>query len=210
MDFRLKHAMFGLAAAAMTASGAGAATLVVAPDSGCGKTTCFSDAGVYTRTWSAKDFGGAVNISNLLLDRAVLGALSGETFRISFSLNGQEVGVWGRFNMSGLGGETLTFSGQDFVWNPEDGDLVLTLALDLASTGGGGGVSSGFFARSPDVDDSTPTTDDADETAPTQGFRQAAIMAPAPEPASWALMIAGFGLTGAALRARRLALARAG
>ena len=33
------------------------------------------------------------------------------------------------------------------------------------------------------------------------------IAAAVPEPASWAMMIAGFGLTGAALRRRRIAVA---
>jgi len=208
MDFRLKRAMFGLAVTLMAAGGASAATLVVAPDSACGKASCFGDGGVYTRTWSAKDVVGPVSISNLLLDRAVLGALGGETFRISFSLNGEELGAWGHFSPDGLGGEVLSFSGQDVVWNPEDGDLVLTLALDIAPKDGGG--LGGGVLRSPNAEGEPPSFGgDDDETAPSVSFRQAAIMAPAPEPASWALMIAGFGLTGATLRARRPAPARA-
>lgn len=205
---RLKTLTSALAlAAALTAGPAGAATVLNASwTDACGKSTCFNEDGVYRQTFSAGAFTGPVTISQLLMNRGVLGALDAKTFRLSFAINGEEVGTWGAFTMGGIGGDELSFSGQEFVWNPEDGDLVLTLALTpppkpggLGSLGGGGialedgplGGQEGPF-------------DLPDEGAGDPGpeFNGSA----APEPGAWALMIGGFGLAGAALRRRRVAI----
>jgi len=191
MDSWLKRAGLAAIAAATTAGSAGAATLMVGRDGSCGKATCFSDAGVYTRTWSAGNFTGPVDVAALLMDRGVLGALAGMTFRISFSQNGQDLGTWGRFNMGGFGDETLGFSGEGFVWNPADGDLVLTLALDPPPEAGAGAAFSSSSADDPPIG------------PPPAVLRNAAFAAAVPEPAAWSLMIVGFGLAGVATRARR-------
>ncbi len=176
---------------------------------GCGKTTCFDNSGVYTRTFSARDFSGPVSISQLLMQRGVLGALDDATFRISFQLNGAELGTWGRYNMAGIGGDQLGFSGQDVVWNPEDGDLVLVLALDPAPKVGGGGA---FFASAPDESGPLGGGSTLEEPFglgeqpggdPPAG-RPSGVGGAVPEPSTWALLIGGFGLVGAALRRRRL------
>jgi len=199
MNSRLNVGALAALALGSCAGSAGAATLLASTDGGCGKTTCFNDNGVVTRTWSAKDFAGPVDISRLLLDRAVLGSLSGSTFRISFSLNGQELGTWGRFNMGGFDTDTLGLSGESFVWNPEDGDLVLTLALDPAPKPGVGGGA--FFARDFDVGP-PPPQGLPDPTSPAMSRQAAMEAAPVPEPTAWALMILGFGTAGAMLRTR--------
>ena len=95
----------------------------------CGKATCFDDNGSYSQTFSSSAFSGPVNVSQFLMDRGILGSLDGKTFRISFQLNGEEIGTWGQFNMGGIGGDELLFGGDSFVWNPEDGDLVLLIAI---------------------------------------------------------------------------------
>ena len=216
---RLKSsiAAVGVALAVCSTPAAAATVLNVNWGEGCGKTTCFGDDGVYTKSFSAGDFSGPVTIGQLLMQRGVLGSLDGLTFRISFSLNGEEVGTWGHYNMSGIGGEELSFAGENFVWNPEDGDLVLTLALPPPLKFGGGGVFFGApqqFGQGPGdggagagdpfgegLGDEGPGQDGPNGPGPLIG--PAAI----PEPAAWTMMITGFGLAGATLRRRRSIIA---
>ena len=209
-------AVIGLVAAVSSTPAWAATVLSVNWGDSCSKNTCFGDDGKHSRTFSAAAFKGPVTIGQLLMQRGVLGSLDGQTFRISFSLNGEEVGTWGHYNMSGIGGDQLGFAGESFEWNPENGDLVLTLALVPPPKAGGG---SGFYAApqefGADSDDvglapsgSSCFRDDGlgdVEPGPDmqRGFAAAAIV---PEPASWAMMITGFGLAGAALRRRRAIL----
>lgn len=201
-------------ALALGAAPASAATVFSAgwDAAGCTKASCFNDKGVYTHAWSAAGVTGPVSVGQLLLDRGVLGALDSHIFRLSFQVGGQEVGAWGNYMMSGIGGDVLSFSGESFVWNPQDGDLVLVLQLDPRGRGGSGGVFSALASNLsgggggggdtivpqnlPDIQDG-PTGGE-----PTLDER---LPSAAPEPASWALMISGFGLAGAGLRRRRTA-----
>jgi hypothetical protein len=121
--------------------------------------------------------------------------------------------------MGGIAGDELNFDGLDFVWNPEDGDLMLVLEiLPPPRAGAGGGMMSlASERRTPPSSRSAAARQNAsggDETSPSDGDKppnaeSAAVVSPVPEPASWALMIAGFGLGGAALRQRRGVIARA-
>ena len=182
-------------AAVLSASPAAAATVLdVSKNEGCGKASCFNDQGVFTQTWSAKDAAGPMTIGKLLLDRGVLGNLDGSTFRISFTLNGAEVGSWGNYMMAGIAGGELTFSGQAFTWNPEDGDLSLVLQIDMPKQGARGGDGS-FASFNPDYNYGG---------VEFEGIAGSVISA-APEPTAWALMITGFGLAGSTLRQRRRA-----
>jgi hypothetical protein len=182
-----------------------AAVLNVDWNANCGKATCFSDTGSFSQTFSSTGFDGPVNVSQFLLDRGVLGSLDSKTFRITFQLNGEEIGTWGSFNVGGIGGDELTFGGESFVWNPEDGDLVLVLALvpppkEGAGGGGGGGGFSlqgegeSFNGALPGGDTSSGDNQSNDVRLPPGAV---------PEPATWAMMIAGFGMAGAMMRRRR-------
>lgn len=203
-------ASFALGAAAP----AGAATMLdVNWNSGCGKSNCFNDKGQFSQTWTSAGATGPMTISQFLLDRGILGDLDGKTFTISFTIGGKDVGSWGHFNMGAIAGDELTFSGQDFVWNPEDGDLVLTLQIDKPAVGGAGGGGGNFFsspsedtANDPPKSNPPPPTGTfpSDETDGSFGGTELPINPGAvPEPAAWALMISGFGFAGAALRRRR-------
>ena len=208
--------VLGAAALAAAAAPAGAATTINADwDASCGRSTCFVD-GTYKHTWSASDAPGPITIGRLLLDRAILGELDGRVFRLSFQIDGQEVGTWGKFMMSEIGGDELNFWGENFTWNPADGDLTLVLEIDWdaargggfgrrapASAGDGGGDgSAGGGDGGSGGDPGLPGGGDDPPTVPSS-------VAPVPEPGAWALMITGFGMAGAVARRRRALRLRA-
>ena len=146
------HVVAAVSAIALGAPAQAATTLSAGWNEGCGKSTCFNEKGVFQQSFSAKDFGGPVTIGQLLLERGVLGALDGSTFQLSFALNGETLGTWGQYTMAGIGGDWLTFGGEGFTWNPDDGDLVLILALVPPPKPGAG---RGFFASSSFQSDET-------------------------------------------------------
>ncbi len=172
----------------------GATILQAARTDGCGKSTCFNEKGVFTQTWSAKDAAGPMTVGQLMLDRGVLGDLDGKTFRLSFQLNGQELGSWGKFTMGGIAGDELLFNGQAFTWNPEDGELTLVLEIYEPKPGVGG--FSALSAPGDERPGANPPLEQND--LPDLGASPGVV----PEPATWALMIGGFGMAGAALRRR--------
>ena len=98
------------------------------------------------------------------------------------------------------GATPVTFTVYDF--NPDTGqeDVVAseTLAAGLTNAGFGAGSESNalFLTRFSLVSDSPFAIDDL-----TMGLEN--VQYGVPEPATWALLIAGFGLTGAVLRRRR-------
>jgi hypothetical protein len=197
-----------LAAVALAAPQAQAATVLNASwNSDCGKSTCFDDKGQYTQTYAAGAFAGPVSISQLLMDRGVLGTLDGKTFRLSFQLNGEEVGTWGQYNMGGIGGDQLWFGGEQFTWNPEDGDLVLVLQLVPPPKEGAGGGFGGFALAEGGEGDGLPllteTPLDIGDGGGDGDQGPRGPLAPVPEPSAWAMMIMGFGLAGALVRRRR-------
>ncbi|RAK62551.1 hypothetical protein DJ019_18655 [Phenylobacterium kunshanense] len=152
-----------------------------------------------------------MTIGQLLLERGVLGALDSKTFRLSFRLNGQELGTWGSFTMGGIAGDQLTFGGQEFTWNPEDGDLELILELIPPPKPGAGGVFASFVNEGPQggfpdeeepggLPGGNPGGLPGGEREPVPGGNQTTAV---PEPSAWALMIGGFGFAGAIFRRRR-------
>jgi hypothetical protein len=198
------------AALALAASPASAASVLNAGvNSQCGKATCFNDKGVFTQTWSAKDFSGPMTISQLMLDRGVLGSMDGSMFKLSFMLNGQEF-TWGNYMMAGIAGDELSFWGANFTWDPADGDLVLVLAITPPPKPGAGGGGSFFSPAHANFgpDDSFGDGSNTEDGGPGDE-RPAAAAAAVPEPTAWALMIGGFGMAGAMLRRRRPAVVRA-
>ena len=106
---------------------------------------------------------------------------------------------------------TLNFT-KAFQYNPAAGNLILDLMIPVGATVGGGGFGFLTFDNANTLNDGVRSVVDVNNGGATSGFldTSAAISAfevttagAIPEPATWSLMIGGFGLAGAALRARR-------
>ncbi|THD65046.1 PEPxxWA-CTERM sorting domain-containing protein [Phenylobacterium sp.] len=110
---------------------------------------------------------------------------------------------------------TLTFT-TPFAYNPASGNLLLDFLIPSTATVSGSGFGFLTFDNANDnndgvrsivnISDGASATGALDTSAAitefhTTGF--ANVGGGVPEPASWALMILGFGLTGGALRARQ-------
>lgn len=213
-------ALFATVAMAATTPAAQAATyLSVGPNSLCGAGGCFSASKTFTQTYSASGL-----VSGLNLDRSLLGENQNLAVKISFyDSAGNKVGDWGAFVVAGLSGQVVTLGGQSFKWDASQGDL--TLRLDLVKpdkgAGGGGFAGSGFGGGGGGgggLDDGGITGPGVGGDAPRGlgGLEGPPLGLPSPpppdppsvaavvaEPASWALMIMGFGAAGALIRRER-------
>jgi hypothetical protein len=214
-----------LAGSTLAAAPASAAVwMALDPAGGCGSLGCEAfTPGTYARTISAADLAGLSRISTFLLDRSLLADRPGAVFRLTFYAGDQKVGDFGKFMIDMLAGDKVLLSGAGFDYDPSWGDLQVRVEIDggmvlkpeyaaLMATGGGGGggafVGGGFSGTiaSP-LEFVQPGSDDIDTTPPPEfGFEPplvSDVIAAVPEPASWAMMILGFGLTGLLVRARR-------
>lgn len=196
------------AAFVCAASSAQAATvLTLGPSSLCSSSGCFADGNrSFKQTFSAS--GGSVDVSALKLFKGIVGDMSGYAVRVSFTLaDGTEVGSWGSYTLAALAGDFVTIGGKAFTWNTGEGDLILKLDLIAPSknSGGGGfaGGGGGGFLSAPTVMQGSPIINVAGPMLPPD--REGVAAAIVPEPATWALMITGFGLAGTSIRRRKLA-----
>jgi hypothetical protein len=110
---------------------------------------------------------------------------------------------------------TLTFA-TPFTYNPAAGNLLVDFTIPADATVSGSGFGFLTFDTANDLNDGVSSIVNINSPGPTgvvstaaaiTEFHTAALatgVGGVPEPASWTLMIAGFGLTGAALRRRRV------
>ena len=159
-------------------------------------------------------------IGSIALDRSLLGNFRNSMFRITFWTNGgsTQVGDFGSFDLSVLGGEFVTLGGPGFEFDGSQGDLIMRLdfvrpAARGVGGGGGGGGAAAFFTAGPSLPGAQLALDGLDEPIiltppdpedilPPGGSPVADLVIMVPEPPTWILAIAGFGLTGAMLRRR--------
>jgi hypothetical protein len=224
----LKTGVVALAAAAAMAAATpsqAASYLSVNAASACGTGGCFpGSTHTFTQAFSASGFHGTVDISNLMLDRSVLGALQDHVFKVSFRLaDGTSLGDWGSFMIGVLGGQVVSLGGNAIAWDTSRGDLLMQLDVvmpDHAGMGGGGGglfaplagransgFAGGFGGSGMLAQGSGGGAADVLLSAGRNSDLAEAIVRPSlavPEPTSWALMILGFGAAGALLRRRQL------
>lgn len=114
---------------------------------------------------------------------------------------GQLLADWGTFALGGVVADNLTFAGQSFVYDPTQGSLLMDVTVhDATQTFG----EQTFFQEDPNTDKIARIV--GDEAGGQGPYNQALVTtfgtSAVPEPASWALMIGGFGLVGAAMRRR--------
>ena len=111
---------------------------------------------------------------------------------------------------------TLTFA-NPFAYNPGAGNLLVDFLIPANATVSGSGFGFLTFDNANDLNDGVRSivningpgpTGVIDTSAAITAFHTTGIAAGVPEPASWALLIAGFGLTGAVLRRRRATTVR--
>lgn len=198
--------------AAVPSAGQAATFLSVQASSLCGADGCFAGGKkTYTQTFSGAAQAGSsvVNISHLQVAKDIVGSVEHTAVRVTFVLaDGTEV-TWGKYSLNALGGDIVTLGGQALAWNTAVGDLTVRLDLILPEKGGagggffggGGGGGGGFEAAG------APSSADLGlgmemgrpmARLPDEAFAISAV----PEPATWAMMILGFGAAGAALRRR--------
>jgi hypothetical protein len=209
-----------LAAVATISGGAvssaqAASWLSVGPTDLCGSAGCFGSSKTFTKTFSAANRSGVVDIASLSVFRDIMGS-STNAVKVSFVMaDGTEVS-WGKFTLAALGGDVVTLAGQKVAWNTSLGDLTVKLDLivpdkggmggggggglggSLGSFGGGGGGGLAFEAGGGgypyDIVKGGPLVRPALPPVPVIAV---------PEPGAWALMILGFGAAGTMLRRRK-------
>src|SRR5687768_13486500 len=112
----LKRALALFAAVAAISGGAvssasAASWLAVGPSDLCGSDGCFGKSKTFTKTFSAADRSGVVDIGSLAVFRDIMGA-STNAVKVSFVMaDGTEVS-WGKFTLAALGGDVVTLAGE--------------------------------------------------------------------------------------------------
>jgi hypothetical protein len=176
----------------------------------------------YQQAYDASLFSGAIDIVGLTFHNSEiepydLTSIAPATYTIRLSSGGGSVGALSTTFDNNLGADVATFfagalsgptgaqftiSGSLFHYDPAAGDLV----VDVTKSGGGSDFSAFLdyrddftgFQRVFSYEDTVVGSADSNWGLVTT-FNTAAI----PEPATWALMIGGFGMAGVALRRRR-------
>lgn len=220
----MKHFYTAVAGSLLLAFGAASAPAsasitIGTPNGGnCFPFGCSGTPGTrYQQVWDSSAFDGALTISSIAFVVNSGSALNGGTFTLSLSttaslVNGiddmpfdDNVGADDTVIYSGtlagqFDGTTLLFDGFSFAYDPSAGNLLLD--VNVVGSGGGG---SFFEAMNGDATQFSRAHDfgaEFDNWGLVATFNGAI-----PEPATWGLMIAGFGLVGYAARRRRTLVA---
>jgi hypothetical protein len=219
----------GLAAVGLLVAGTASAGVVIgtANGSGCYPFKC-NDSGTssgesidYQQFYSASAFSGPISITSLTFYEysdlnpgqpvlngdyqitlgTVVGGLGSQSLA---TLSNAQTFFSG--TLGGETGETFTISGAGYNYDPSQGDLVMEVVVnnqDNAPNGFGNGYfeaeqASSVVSIAVDIPN---FASGSDNSGLVTGFNDTA--APTPEPATWALMLAGIGGVGGMLRSAR-------
>ena len=223
-----------LLSSAIAAAPAFAADLTVGtpqPNYGnCWPFSCGASDGLgwYQEIYNGSAFSGAVRISGASFTEAFsrngTNSIDSASYDISFYLSSKNTATitgdragnetqlladWGTFTIGGaLTGGKLSFGGRSFVYDPSMGSLLMDVTVhDATHTVG----ENTFFQE--DAGTGSIARIVGDDTGGYGPYNQALVTTfnagAVPEPASWALMLGGFGLVGGAMprRAAKVAFA---
>ena len=212
-SFAIAALSVGVMAAPATAD-----VVVGASNSGnCYPFSCFaSDAGVwYQQVYSSTAFVSPVTINAISVFKSDGGSIDGASYTLNFYLTGAAVnglstdrasnlgtllGSFGTFALSGQMPDVLTFSGPAFSYDPAGGNLLLDISV--AGTAPLSGYNSFFQADGSGTLTSRAFDNSFGAIGDNFGLVTSFATGAVPEPASWALLITGFGMVGATLRRR--------
>jgi hypothetical protein len=193
----------------------------------CYPFSCAASDGATTfqQIYNGAAFGGAIRINAATFTEAFTNdnnAIDSASYDVSFylsdkttatlsdSISGNEASLladWGTFTFGGtLSGNSLTLAGQSFVYDPTQGSLLMNIKIhDVTNTVG----YQTFFVDDAGTDSIARVFGDDQNTYGP--FNQALVTtfdtSGVPEPASWAMMVGGFGLVGGAMRRRAAKIA---
>ena len=213
----MNFSKFAFATILLIAPVASASALTIGTPTGgnCFPFGCSNSGTRYQQVWDAAAFGGPLTITTLGFTlNTGSGPLNGGSYIISLSTTGSAVNgiddmafndnvgaddmvIYSGTLASQFNGTTLLFNGFSFAYDNSMGNLL----MDVKVTGADGG--SYFF---------NAMNGDATEVSRAHNFGAgsdnyglvATFNGAVPEPANWAMLIAGFGLVGAAARRRRV------
>ncbi len=218
----------GLSIAVALASGFAAPALagvtVGQADSGnCYPYSCGPTDGVshYQEVYNGAAFGGALTIGSAsFTSQTGAGPSDSASYDVSFYLTsatvtslssdlgsneGTLLANWGTFTIGSMPA-VLTLSGSSFVYDPSAGNLLMDVVIHDATSVAG--FYQGYYNADytgVDVARAWNSSNFGDFGA-TTGALVTTFGGAVPEPASWALMLGGFGLVGAAMRRRKAAV----
>lgn len=220
---RMMMKTFVIATAAIVAMPVGAVTLVSGTGTGSNNFPFSAPFGSnsgsrYQQVYAATQFSGPININSVSFRRINGTTLTTGIHTLGVSTTAAAVnGLSSIFNsnvgannqtvfsgaLAGLiSGSTLTFNfSSPFAYNPGSGNLLLD--FQIASTGRG---NSAFAANNGDAGGVYSRQHDFGTATSGYGLQTTFDFSPAsavPEPATWAMMIGGFGIVGMAMRRRR-------
>ena len=193
-------------------------------DSGnCYPVSCFAGetygggGSLYQQVYTASAFTSPTTIGSVSFFKSSGGVMDSATYDIAFYLSPNAAGSlstnaasnrgallsnFGSFSVSGAMPDTLTFDGSRFTYDPSLGNLLMQVSV----TGLTNSVSYSSFFQ---ADGSRLQTERLYQYANGETYTGGNALVTSfgagavPEPATWAMMIGGFGMVGGAMRRRK-------